>query len=130
MEIDITRFFKEADAFEFSHSIAEGGKNAGKETWQAALNEGASAPLLSTPEQLEALREYVKGFGAWSDEEISAWSEAECNALFIQLISGDMREAGLDSDPAETEWLKYEANENAAYNIYRSGSDVFYSLYN
>ena len=96
MEIDITSFFENADPFEFSHSVAEGGPNAGPETWRAALREASESPLLTTHEQLDALRDHMRGYGAWEDDEIDAWSPEECNALFIQLVSGDIREAGLD----------------------------------
>ena len=110
MEIDITEFFKDAEPFEFSASRAERGDNAGPETWANAVAEGESSPLLTTPDQIEALREHVKGFGAWDDEEIAAWSDAECNALFIQIISGDMREIEslCTGDDGEVDWAKYE----------------------
>lgn len=131
MEIDITHFFKEADAFDFSASIAERGVNAGKETWANAKEEGENSPLLTTSDQIDALRSYVKDFGAWSPEEIAAWSDVECNALFIQLVSGDMREAGLDSEPDDDTWSEYERRAeqgNCSGNIYRIGDKVFYSL--
>jgi hypothetical protein len=138
MEINITRFFQDADAFEFSASVAERGQNAGKETWSNAVREGTDSPLLKTPEELQALRDYVRGFGAWDDEEIAAWSDAECNALFVQLISGDMRE--MESlcigDDGEIDWTRYEelANEGTiSGSIYRADigdnvGDIFYYL--
>jgi hypothetical protein len=131
MDIDITSFFNDADAFEFSASQAERGVNAGHETWANATEEGASNPLLTTPEQIEALREYTKGFGAWDAEEIAGWSNVECNALFIQLVAGDMREAGLDCDPDESDWKAYERKAergSCSGNIFRSGNEVYYSL--
>ena len=79
MEIDITPFFTESDPFDFSASVAERGQNAGPETWLNALEASARAPLLTTPEQIQALRDYVKGFGAWSREEIAAWTPVECS---------------------------------------------------
>jgi hypothetical protein len=88
MEINITSLIK---AFSFSHSIAEGGEGAGQRTWNAAKREGQERPLLSG-DQLEAFREHVRGFGAWDQEEIAAWDETECNALFLQMVSGDIRE--------------------------------------
>ena len=103
MEINITSLLTE-DLFQFSHSQAEGGENAGRNTWNAAKGEAATAPLLSTPEQLQSLRDYVRGFGAWDAEEIEAWDEVECNALFLQLVAAETREAGWDSlDEAEGE---------------------------
>jgi hypothetical protein len=112
MEIDVTDFFNTADPSEYSASRAERGFNAGKITWAAAMARAAERPrnrMLNTPEQLEAFAGHMAGFGAWSDEEIDAWTVNEANALFIQLVSGDMREAGMD-DPATFDWDEYEKN--------------------
>lgn len=129
MEINISRFFAEAEPFEFSRSRAEYGDNAGPTSWANAVKAGTDSPLLTTPEQLQALRDHVKGFGAWDDEEIAAWSDAEVNALFIQMISGDMREAGLDCDPDESAWQEYEENDRVSHNIFRgSDGEIYYYL--
>src|SRR5947207_5979867 len=100
MEINITSFVQTEDPFDYSASRAECGVNAERDTWN---NAKTKAPmLLDTPEKIEALRDYVKGYGAWNEEEIAAWSAGDCNALFIQLVSGDMREAGMDDvDPED-----------------------------
>jgi hypothetical protein len=90
MEIEITQLL-ETDMFTFSHSCAEGGENAGPETWNAALN--GPRPLLKTPEEFDAFRDFVKDSGGWDDEEIAAWDENELQALFLQWIAGDTREA-------------------------------------
>jgi hypothetical protein len=92
VELDITHFFESADAFEYSASAAELGQNAGKITWSAAVRDSAEYPLLDTPEKVEEWKDDVRGFGAWEDEEIDAWSVEECNALLIQFISGDIRD--------------------------------------
>lgn len=132
MEIDITSFFETADPFEYSASRAERGQNAGPETWANAKQHGADAPLLTTEKQLNALRSYVKDFGAWGAEEIAAWGATECNALFIQLVSGDMRDGNLDNEPDDADWRKYEKRAedgNCSGNIYRSEDGrIFYSL--
>lgn len=132
MEIDITDFFNNADAFQFSHSQAEGGKTAGRDTWNAATREGAESPLLRTADEFEALRRYAKDFGAWSEEEIIAWDAVACNALFIQLISGDMREAGLDNEPDKATWADYteRAQEGRCSGNIWQGSDgrIYYDL--
>ena len=131
MEINITRFFNEADPSDFSASRAERGEHAGRETWNAAKDEGADSPLLKTEEELAALRSYVKDFGAWDDEEIAAWDAVECNALFIQLVSGDIRETGMFAGD-EWDWAEYERGAergNWSGNLYRADNgDVFYSL--
>lgn len=132
MEIDITSFFESADPFEFSASHAERGQNAGPETWANAKREGSESPLLTTPEQLDALRSYVRDFGAWEEAEIAAWDAAECNALFIQFVSGDMREANLDSEPSDSDWAEYRrrAEEGrCSSQLYRNDDGrVYYSL--
>lgn len=135
MEINITRFFHDADPSEYSASIAETGlKDIGKRTWNAAKETGAETPLLTTPEEIAALRLYVKDFGAWSEEEIAAWDDAECNALFIQLVSGDMRDADLGKGEELTadDWAAYEERAHkgqCAGNIFRADNgEIYYSL--
>ena len=92
MEINITRFFEEACPKDYSASVAEIGSNAGADTWSAACEDSADFMMLDTDEKREAFKDYVRGFGAWTDEEINAWSTIELNALFIQFVSGDIRE--------------------------------------
>jgi hypothetical protein len=89
MEINITHLL-ETDLFPFSHSRAEGGENAGQDTWNAALN--GPRPLLTTPEEFEAFRDFAESTGGWDEEEVTSWDENECQALFLQFISGDVRE--------------------------------------
>lgn len=131
MEINITAFFESAETFDFSASKAERGDNAGRDTWNNAKREAAENPLLTTEEQLDSLRSYVKGFGAWDETEIAAWSPVECNALFVQLISGDMRE--MESlctlDNGEIDWPEYERLSQAgtiSANIFRGDDDQIY----
>lgn len=103
MDINITSLLG-TDMYEFSHSAAEGGENAGRNTWKAALE--GPRPLLNTPEEVEAFRGYVKKFGAWDYEEIAAWDENECQALFLQFIAGDVREC-----PAILDAIEFEERE-------------------
>lgn len=109
MEIDVTQFVRDNDAYEFSASVMERGQNADRDTWNNAKAEAESTPLL-TDDQLDAFRDYTRGFGAWERDEIDAWTPTECNALFIQMISGDLRE--LESlatrDDGEIDWPKAE----------------------
>ena len=130
MEINITQFVTNADPFEFSASEAERGPNAGRDTWNNAKVVGAKDLILTTPEQLDALRDYMRGFGAWKDDEIDGWSEAECNAMFIQEISARMREAGMDEVFLEDfDWVEYEERVMAGEisgPIYRGDDGQFY----
>lgn len=109
IDIDISRFIREAAPMDYSASVAEIGANAGRDTWNAAMEDAPDYNLLNTDEQREEFRAHIRGFGAWSDAEIAAWSDTELNALFIQLISGDIRSGETDR-------------------IWSDGDQTFYSL--
>lgn len=134
MEIDITSFFNNEDPAEFSASRAELGDDAGRITWGYALSRADTDPILTAPAQIDALRSYVKGFGAWDDEEIANWTEAECNAMFIQLISGDMRQIEnlCMADNGDVDWNKHEElaqQGQLAGNIFQgSNGRIYYYL--
>ncbi len=125
MEINITEFAT-ARAFNFSHSVHEGGNNAGKNTWDAATSHDQR--LLKTPEQMEAFKKHIREFGAWKDEEIAAWDEEELNGLFIQLIAGDIREAGADT-LEEIDWEEFEELSQAGQisgNLFKTDAGEYY----
>jgi len=116
MELDITAFFNAAAPMDYSASVAEIGANAGPDTWRAACDDSADYPILDTEEKRDAFRAFVRSSGGWSDDEISAWSDAELNALCIQWIAGDMREpVGFELGPDTTpeQWVEYQAQCDA-----------------
>ena len=114
MDIDITRFILNEEPGRYSASAVELGKPAVSITWKNAVRYAQNKPLLTTPEQLNALRHWAKASGGWTKEETVNWSPDECNALFIQLISGDMREAGMDGlDIDDFDWSEYYARASA-----------------
>ena len=106
MYIDITSLL-ELDCFGLSHSRAEGGENAGRNTWNASKAQAKETPLLNTEDKLEAMRDFARSSGGWTREEIAAWNAEEVNALFLQWVAGDVREAGADSLD-EIDWEEYE----------------------
>lgn len=129
MEIEITPL-AEMNCFTLSHSIAEGGENAERDTWNASKRQAGETPLLKTPEELQAMRDFAKASGGWTREEIDAWPDSELNALFLQWIAGDVRELGADS-LSEIDWEEAEKTQQAgraASNIFRSddGRIFFY----
>ena len=110
MEIDITNFVQSSEPFDFSRSCAEAGDRAGPDSWNNAKREAASAPMLTTEDQLDAMRQLVKESGGWDATERDAMTAEDLNALFIQLVSGDMREAGMDEvDLEDFDWNAYYA---------------------
>lgn len=96
MEIDITEIIEAGCFIDYSASVAEIGANAGAETWKAsmeAFDEGGLNRPLTLEEQLREARDYFATFGAWDEDEIENWSSLEVNALFLQMVAGDVREA-------------------------------------
>ena len=127
MEINITSLL-EKDQFPLSHSVAEGGENAGRETWQASIESAKETPLLDSEEKLEAFRDWLKPWGAWDAEQIAAMDDQHLNALFLQWVAGDCREAGADSLDA-IDWEEYEnraADGQCSSNFYRSEDGQIY----
>lgn len=133
MQINITKFFKESEPMNYSASVAEFGDNAGRITWNNANNAASEWNMLDDDDKRQAFREHVKGFGAWDDDEIASWSDTELNALFIQFVSGDMREAGLDDDHFDDiDWQAYEEGAHDGLysgNIFKcDDGEIYYHL--
>lgn len=119
MEIEITTL-SEMNCFALSHSAFKGGENASQNTWNASKKEAENTPLLNTPERLQAMRDFARESGGWDREEIAAWSDNELNALFLQWISGDVRELGADSLD-EIDWKEAEEMQSEG----KSPSNIF-----
>jgi hypothetical protein len=132
-QIDVTSLVLEDDAYAYSASAAEMGQDAGRITWRNALQRANDA-LLATEEELDALRDWARGSGGWTCDEIEAWSDAECNALFIQIVSGDWRELEdlASDDNGEIDWEEVErlANEGTIGGSLYRGDDgrIWYYL--
>jgi hypothetical protein len=108
MELDITKFFREAAPMDYSASRAEIGQSAGEDTWRAAREDAEEYDILPTDEAREAFRDHIKGFGAWEPEEIAAFTDTELSALCLQMVAGDMREADLSADADDDAWAEYQ----------------------
>ena len=116
MELDITDFFNNAAPMGYSATRAEIGENAGAHTWRAACDDSKDFRILNNLKKRKVFRSFVRSAGAWSDEEIAAWSDVELNALCIQWIAGDMREpVGFELGPDTTpeQWDEYERQSEA-----------------
>ncbi len=132
MEVNITHFFNTAAPMDYSASVAEIGNDAGSATWAAACEDSPDNMMLDTEDKREAFKDHIRGFGAWSYEEMATWTEIELNALFMQLISGDMREADIGPESTADDWIAYEERAHAGQcggNIFRAtDGEVYYSL--
>lgn len=130
MEINITRFVDEACPRDYSASVAEIGASAGPDTWRAACDDSDDYGFLSTAEELQSFREWLKPFGAWDAEEIAAFSDNELRALFTQWVSGDMRECGIEDGCNWADIVARQSEGQAPSNIWRNDGtgEVFFSL--
>lgn len=107
MEIDISNLMqRKEDMKYYSASQAEFGPDAGHITWENAVCVMEDEPLLTLPEQIAEAKDYFRGFGAWEDDELDAFSDLEVNTLLLQLIAGDIRERDYYEEKEKLE--KYE----------------------
>lgn len=130
-ELDITDFFNQASPMDYSASVMEVGHDAGKQTWRAALEDSDGYPLLTTDEDREDFRRYIRGFGAWDADEIAAMTNRELNALCIQMVSGDIREGDLDPDSDADSWKAYrQRSEDGEVSgaLYKENDRIYYSI--
>lgn len=91
-EINVSCLLSDVDAFDLSASVAERGQNAGKETWENALDAAKRFRPIVPKKYRQDVKDFFKGYGAWDDAEIKAWSIAELDALVLQFAAGDLRE--------------------------------------
>jgi hypothetical protein len=127
MEIDITSLL-EMDCFPLSHSAAEGGQDAGRNTWHASQSQADETPLLDTPEKIECFRDWLADWGAWDEKERAAMSDRDLNALFLQWVAGDCRELGADS-LGEIDWHEAEEMQRqgqVSSNLFRGDDGKIY----
>lgn len=132
MDINITKYFSnELCPSDFSASVVEMGQNAGALTWSYANEESQDTILLNTFEQFADFIEHVESMGFDFSEDEKPMNGIELNALFIQLISGDIRESeGLSENPIDWDLYEKECEQGkVSSNLYK-GSDggIYYYL--
>lgn len=98
MELNITEVFNSIAPDMLSNGVANIGADAAAITWRNAMSAATGMQPLDSAAKREAFRRYLRGFGAWTADEISAYTPLELNALLLQCIAADMREGGLDGD--------------------------------
>lgn len=111
MDIEITSLFRPDSnfvPFDLSNNRATLGDDAARLTWNASKECAAEITLLDSDEKREAFRDFVRDSGGWTREEIAAWSDTELNALFLQWVAGDVREAFHDAEFSKWDWADYQ----------------------
>lgn len=124
MEIDVTHMVDDSDEMPMlSGSVAELGKDAGPTTWKNSCAYGERHPLLKTDEVDEA-RHHFRGYGAWSEEEIAAWSERELQGMVCQDVAHAIRE--MENFDTDEEYLAACERGTVSGNLYRGDDGRWY----
>jgi hypothetical protein len=126
MELNITNFFNTAAPMDYSASIAEIGRDAARDTWQAALDDSADFQLLTTDAQRDEFKAHMQAMGFSEADNFATWTNEALNALCIQLVSGTMREMGNPEDWDSDDWSRYEADENCCHEIFKGDDGQIY----
>lgn len=131
MNLDITAFWRTCAPMDYSASVAEIGRSAGPDTWRAACDDSADNLILDNADKLSAFRDFVRSSGGWDDEEVAAFSGLDLNALCLQWISGDIREAQSTcrGDTEGFDWAQYEIGAESGRHsgrLYRAADGSVY----
>lgn len=125
MELDVTHMVNEADDMPMlSGSIAELGKDAGKITWSNSVAYGGSHPLLTTDDMKDVARAHFAEYGAWSRDQIAAWSEAELQGIMCQDVAAAIREMEAYDD--NEAFQKACEDGHASGRLYRGDDEKWY----
>ena len=129
MDINITAFFNDCNSHDLSGSVATHGQNVGLTTWLACKDsaEKMAPPLLNTQDQYKAFTLHMDSMGFSEAGTMTDWPLVELNALFLQLIAGDINEnEHLDSDLLECDFVAYEGDESTSGSIYQGDDGQIY----
>jgi hypothetical protein len=133
--------FGSTEPYDCSGSQAELGDQAARLTWTSAMRVAACHEFWlksDIAEAVEGMREWARECGAWEADEIAAWSDDECMALFVQNVASELRMLGSDESTLEecarvyqgTDWeqkceyptgVYYLAADGAAHVEYYTG---------
>lgn len=127
LEVNVTKLVERVDdMIGFSGSQMEWGPDAGPITWRNSQKEAKERPLVEDKD-LDEIRSWARGFGAWDDDEIAAMTPADLNALLLQFIAGDIREAdGLGFLEDEEEYKAAVESGRVSGNLYKGDDGQWY----
>lgn len=125
MEIDVTHMVEDADTMpELSGSRMEWGQDAGQFTWNNSKQYGLNHPLLTTDNERQAARDHFKEYGAWSKDEIAAWSEEELQGITCQDVAAAIRE--MEMADSYDDYVKLCEEGTCSSRLYRGDNGRWY----
>jgi hypothetical protein len=75
-----------------SGSMAELGNDAGRVTWDNSCDLADRLPgFLETEDALQEVRDHIKSYGAWDEEEIAAFTPRDLRAFIVQEVMAEIR---------------------------------------
>ena len=80
------------DHWYLSNSVSNLGCNAAQLTWENCLGHAERTRVLRTADDLEAMRDHLRAYGAWDEDEIKALTDRELNAFALQEIAAEVNE--------------------------------------
>jgi hypothetical protein len=97
-------------------------KNRGSE-WKRAKRKATQFKFIDSVDKIGAMLEYMKDSGGWDAEERRAMSLHDFNALFLQMVASELRDANAETLDS-IDWGAYEANDNRG-NLFKSCEEYF-----
>jgi hypothetical protein len=114
-EYDVTHLEME-DCGQLFGSVFELGKDAGRITWNNCMKAALDHPLVKDDE-VDEIRDYFRGYGAWDNAEIDAWTRQELDALVTQEAAAAFRE--YEMFDSYEEYMEAAEQGTVATQIYR-----------
>jgi hypothetical protein len=130
MEINVTKVVNahiqnDIPARYCSGSVMELGPQAAQMTWDCSKHAGALIPF--DEEQQSEVRDHIREYGAWDDDEINEYSPLELQAFIAQEVMQEIRnlEDDLDLENFSDEEFQ-KATENEGGRLFKSGIDWYF----
>jgi hypothetical protein len=91
LELNITKYFEENDPYYMSGSVSKLGANAACITWENSLA-ASDGELLTSEESCQDTRDWIREFGAWSEDEINSYTKTELEAFILQSAASEIND--------------------------------------
>lgn len=118
MEKDITNFYHSQNTRVYSDSIANSGSHdIGVTTWNNALI--TDWKFITTEEERLIVLNHVKNMGM---DDVDKMDINEANALFIQLVSGDIQEKD------DMTWEEYQQSDQVSGSLFETDGKIYYFI--
>lgn len=88
-ELNVTVYFQDNDPYYLSNSVFNLGNNAGRITWNNALN-ATDNNLLNTPKLVEKAIKHFLEYGAWDRQELEELGQTGLEAMILQECASDL----------------------------------------